>query len=190
MGERQVTVDDKTYELEEPFMVIATQNPVEYLGTYHLPEAEMDRFLMKISMGYPEQAAEMEMIQQYLVEVGYQKLQPIIDGKTIIKMQEEVKKVNIHEDLMAYIISLVDGTRKHPALTLGASPRATLALVRASQAKAYLEGRNYVVPDDVIKMVEPVLAHRLVLTAQAKMDKHTAVKILGEIVGKTKVPIL
>lgn len=138
------------------------------------------------------QASLLEVMgeRQVTVDDKTYKLEPIIDGKTILKMQAEVKKVALHEDLMGYIIHLVEGTRKHPALTLGASPRATLALVRASQAKAYLEGRNYVIPDDVIKMVEPVLAHRLVLTAQARMDKNTAAKILGEIVGKTKVPIL
>lgn len=190
MGERQVTIDNNTYLLEKPFMVIATQNPIDYLGTYHLPEAQLDRFFMKISMGYPEETSEEEMVLMHLNENMEEALQPILNSETVCAMQEEVRKVTIHKDLINYIIALVTETRKHPALVLGASPRATLSLVKAAQAKAYLEDRDYVIPDDIIKMTEPVLEHRLILSAQAKMDRNTVTKVLGEIVGHTKVPIL
>ena len=189
MEERQVTVDGKTYKLKEPFMVIATQNPIDYLGTYHLPEAQLDRFFMKLSIGYPSAKAEQEMVLHQINKENRKGEAAIIDGEKICKMQEEVEKVEINEDLISYIIQLVTGTREHPALILGASPRATIALVRASQAKAYIENRDYVIPDDIIQMVEPILSHRLVLTAEAKMNKGTVERVLRDIVGKTKVPI-
>ncbi|MBE6023569.1 MAG: MoxR family ATPase [Cellulosilyticum sp.] len=189
MEERQVTVDGKTYPLKAPFMVIATQNPIDYLGTYHLPEAQLDRFFMKISMGYPSEQAEQEMVLYKMKQISQKTLAPIMDAQTVIHMQQEVEQIEINEDLIQYIIQLVTTTRNHSALVLGASPRATLALVKAAQAKAYIENREYVIPDDIIQMVEPVLSHRLVLTSEAKMNKSTAEKVLREIVGHTKVPI-
>lgn len=191
MEEKQVTVDGKTYKLEEPFMVIATQNPIDYLGTYHLPEAQLDRFLMKLSLGYPSEEAEIQMVLHQIGEiVSTQKVKtPVMNGKILSKMQEEVEQVEINEDLIRYIIHLIVSTREHPALVLGASPRATLALVRASKAKAYIENRDYVIPDDIIQMVECVLSHRLMLTSEAKMNKNTVSKVIGEIIGRTKVPI-
>lgn len=189
MEERQITVDGKTYKLKEPFMVIATQNPIDYLGTYHLPEAQLDRFFIKLSMGYPSKESEQEMVWHHINQINKEPAEAIIDSETICKMQEEVETVEINGDLISYVIELVTATREHPALVLGASPRATLALVRAAQAKAYIEDRDYVIPDDIIQMVEPVLIHRLVLTAEAKMNKVTVEKVIREIVGKTKVPI-
>ena len=189
MEERQVTVDGKTYRLQEPFMVIATQNPIDYLGTYHLPEAQLDRFFMKLSMGYPSQDAEQEMVLQHIGQAKQSELEGMLDSLAICKMQQEVEQVEINRDLIGYIIQLVTETRRHDALLLGASPRATLALVKAAQAKAYIEDRDYVIPDDIIQMVEPILSHRLVLTSEAKMNKSTVEKVLREIVGRTKVPI-
>ena len=190
MEERQVTVEGKTYLLKEPFMVLATQNPMDYLGTYNLPEAQLDRFLMKISMGYPERKAEEQLVEHTLKQISITKLQPVINGPTICMMQEEVRKVKVHRELVGYIVTLVNETRRHEAIKLGASPRATLALVRAAQAKSYIEGRDYVIPDDIIQMIEPILSHRLVLTQEAKMNKKEAHKVLGEIIGRTKVPNL
>ena len=190
MEERQVTVEGKTYALAEPFMVLATQNPIDYLGTYNLPEAQLDRFFMKLSMGYPEKAAEEEMVDHALKQISIKMLRPVIDGPTICAMQKEVSGVKMHRELVAYIVTVVNETRRHEAIKLGASPRATLALVRAAQAKAYIESRDYVIPDDIIQMIEPVLSHRLVLTSEAKMSKKSSYKVLGEIIGRTKVPNL
>lgn len=189
MEERQVTVDGNTYKLKEPFMVIATQNPVDYLGTYHLPEAQLDRFMIKISMGYPSPEAEKEMVWYKMTTQTLKKLDAILSGEDICKMQEEVGQVEINKELVEYIVSLVNATRTHTSLSLGASPRATLALVKASQARAYIEGRDYVIPDDIIQMIEPVLGHRIILNTEAKMNKQTPEKILQEIIGKTKIPI-
>lgn len=189
MEERQVTVDGKTYLLEEPFMVIATQNPVNYLGTYHLPEAQLDRFMMKISLGYPCAEAEKEMIWHKINNQSKEKLGAILDGETICKMQKEVESVEIHQELVAYVVTLINATREHPSLVLGGSPRATIALVKVAKAKAYIENREYVVPDDIIQMFEPVLGHRIVLSTEAKMNKQTPDKLLQEIIGKTKIPI-
>ncbi len=191
MEERQVTVDGVTYPLKEPFMVIATQNPIDYLGTYHLPEAQLDRFLMKLSMGYPSEAAEIEMVISRMNHTmkGQENNKAVINSEIVCKMQQEVEQVEINEDLVQYIVHLITATRAHQSLVLGASPRATLALVRVAQAKAYIENREYVIPDDIIQMVEPVLSHRLVLTNEARMNKQTVSKVLAEIVGRTKVPI-
>lgn len=190
MEERQVTVEGKTYTLAEPFMVLATQNPIHYLGTYNLPEAQLDRFFMKISMGYPESVAEEQLVNHTLKQISIKMLQSVIDGPTICAMQKEVSGIKMHQELVTYIVTLVNETRRHEAIQLGASPRATLALVKAAQAKAYIESRDYVIPDDIIQMVEPVLSHRLILTSEAKMNKKVAHKVLGEIIGRTKVPNL
>ena len=189
MEERQVTVDGKTYALKEPFMVIATQNPVDYLGTYHLPEAQLDRFMMKLSMGYPSPEAEREMVWHKMNGKFKETLSAILDGETICKMQSEVEQIQMNKELIDYVIALVNATRNHNALILGASPRATLAIVKASKARAYIENRDYVIPDDIIQMIEPVLSHRIVLSTEAKMNKQTPEKVLQEMIGKTKIPI-
>ncbi len=189
MEERQVTVDGKTYALPKPFIVLATQNPVDYLGTFNLPEAQLDRFLMKISIGYPSKLDEIKMVKNFLGNKGGVGLEAVLDGATICKMQEEVKKVVISDDLIRYIYEVVHQTREHSAIQLGVSPRGTLALIRASQAKAYVSGRDYVIPDDIIKMIDPVLQHRLLLAPEATLQKLTPEKILGQIVGKIKIPV-
>lgn len=190
MEEMQVTVDGITYPLERPFMVIATQNPIDYLGTYNLPEAQLDRFLMKISIGYPEAGDEKVMVDRFLSHQLSSKLEPVIDGKTILEMQQEVEKVKVNQDLVNYITKIIQKTRKDANIALGASPRATLALIRATQAKAYLEGRDYCIPDDIINLVKPVISHRIILSPEARLAQMKTEKVLKNIVAKIPVPIL
>ena len=190
MEEGQVTVDGTTYSLPAPFMVIATQNPVDYLGTYNLPEAQLDRFLLKLSIGYPTQEDERVMLSRYISAEPLAELQPVTDGETVVALQKAVREISIHPDVMEYIVQTVSATRSHNALTLGASPRATIALAHAAQAAAAMQGRDFVIPDDVKSMTAPVLYHRLVLTPEARLSHLTAKTILDEILSKTKVPVL
>lgn len=190
MEEGQVSVDGTTYELPKPFMVIATQNPVDYLGTYNLPEAQLDRFLMKLSIGYPSVTDEALMVEKFLTSKRLESLESVVDAKTICMIKEEVKGVKIHSDLIEYIIKVIDETRKNSNITLGASPRATLALTRSVQALAYVKGRDYVIPDDIKRMVNPVLKHRLMMSPDARLNKQTADTVLNTILRKIKVPIL
>ncbi|PHV72101.1 magnesium chelatase [Sporanaerobium hydrogeniformans] len=189
MEERQITVDGKSYKLPKPFMVIATQNPIDYLGTYNLPEAQMDRFLMRISMGYPSSLDEKQMIKNFLGNKGRKKIDAVLDVASLCKMQEEVKEVAVSDDLIGYIYEVVYQTRQHEAIQLGVSPRGSLALIRAAQAKAYVSGRDYIIPDDIVAMIDPVLQHRLLLAPEATINRLTPEKILGQIVGKIKIPI-
>ncbi|WMJ85271.1 AAA family ATPase [Anaerocolumna sp. MB42-C2] len=190
MEEKQISVDGKTYPLPCPFMVIATQNPIDYLGTYNLPEAQLDRFLMKLSIGYPSKTDEKRMADYYIRRSPLKSLEPVADGKTISAMQEEVKRVKVHNDLIAYMIDIIDGTRNDTNITLGASPRATLALIRTSQAAAYYSGREYCIPDDILKVIHPVIRHRLILSPEARLNKQTSEKVLDKIIAKFRVPIL
>lgn len=190
MEEKQVTVDGVTYVLPSPFMVIATQNPVDYLGTYNLPEAQLDRFLMKISIGYPSVEDENNMVHLHMRGTALKNLEAVTDGETISAMQEEVKNVVVNDDLITYVIRLINETRNNPNLALGGSPRATLAIIRASQAVAFYNGRDYVIPDDIIKIIPHVLLHRLILSSDARINKMTANKILEGIIAKIKVPVL
>lgn len=189
MEEGQVTVDGNIIPLKPPFMVIATQNPVDFLGTYNLPEAQLDRFMMKITLGYPSIENEEKMATNYLQGKRYKEITPVVDGDTILKMQEEVTQVKIREDLVQYVVQIVDATRHNEQILLGASPRATLALIRASQAVAYMEGRDYVIPDDIKAVMNPVLCHRLVLSMEAKMNQLQTEGILKDLVRKIPVPI-
>lgn len=190
MEEKQVTVDGTTYAIESPFMVIATQNPIEFMGTYNLPEAQLDRFLMKISLGYPEKEQELNMVTYHLKEREKKSITPVAEAADIVTMQQEVMKVEVHKDLIEYLIELIQKTRNNENLILGASPRATLALIRASQACAYINGRTYVIPDDIQEVLYPVLVHRFVLSMEARMNKISSEEILKNIVRKTPVPIL
>lgn len=190
MEERQISIDGNTYELPSPFMVIATQNPIDYLGTYNLPEAQLDRFLMKLSIGYPAIEDERNMITSYMERNPMETLGPVTNGAMITKLQEEVNKVKIHKDLIGYILNIVNATREDSSLTLGASPRATLALIRATRSAAYVAGRNYAIPDDILKMLEPVLLHRLILSPEARINKLTTTKVLTKIKSKYQIPIL
>lgn len=190
MEEGQVTVDGKTYELPKPFMVIATQNPVDYLGTYNLPEAQLDRFYMKISVGYPEPSQEKIMVEQFLSGINQSSIHGVTDADMILKLQDEVKKVKVHGDLVEYIIKIVEETRNNNNITLGASPRSTLALTRVAQATAYMNQRDYVIPDDIKKIVGPVLIHRLLMSPDARLNKQTGETVVKTILGKVPVPIL
>ena len=190
MEEKQVTVDGNTYLLPQPFMVIATQNPMDYMGTYSLPEAQLDRFFMKISMGYPVSEAEEEMITIGLEKKENKQLSAIIESETILKMQQEIDKVTLHPDLIKYIVTIAGETRQHKEIALGASPRATLALAKGAKVKAYISERDYVLPDDITYMIPLVLSHRIVLSPQARMSKVEVGKVLNEIIGHTKMPTI
>lgn len=190
MEEKQVTVDGITYPLSKPFMVIATQNPVDYLGTYNLPEAQLDRFMIRISIGYPSISDEQVMADKFLNNKLSRQLESIVDGETIIKMQDEVTKVKVNRDLVSYITRFIQETRKNSNISLGASPRATLALIRASQAKAYLDGRSYCIPDDILGLVLPVIGHRIILSAEARLAQTKMDKVLRDIISKIPVPVL
>ncbi len=190
MEERQITVDGVTYPLPKPFMVIATQNPVDYLGTYNLPEAQLDRFMMKLSIGYPNLGDEKIMADRYLSRQLVQRLEPVVNGETVVQMQKEVEEVKVNHDLVLYVTKIIQETRRDSNISLGASPRATLALLRASQALAYLEGRNYCIPDDIIKLVSPVLSHRIILAPETRLSQTKVEKVLKNLVAKVTIPVL
>lgn len=190
MEEKQVTVDGITYELPKPFIVIATQNPIDYLGTYNLPEAQLDRFMIKISIGYPAASDEQIMADRFLQQQFVGRLEPVVDKDSIEKMQHEVREIKVNRDLVNYITKFIQETRKDSNISLGASPRATLALIRAVQAKAYLEGRSYCIPDDILKLAVPVIAHRIILSPEAKLAQAKEEKVLKDIISKIPVPVL
>lgn len=190
MEERQVTVDGITYPLPTPFMVIATQNPVDYLGTYNLPEAQLDRFMAKISIGYPATSDEQMMADRFLSKKLNRKLEPVVDKDTIMKMQEEVADIKVNRDLINFVTRFIQETRKDGNISLGASPRANLALIRAAQARAYTNGRAYCIPDDIISLVVPVIAHRIILSPEARLAQTKTEKVLKDILSKIPVPVL
>ena len=188
MEERQVTVDGTTYLLQEPFMVIATQNPVEMEGTYPLPEAQRDRFTARISLGYPLPAAEREMLDTHGSISPLDQLKPVARASDVQELVLAVRKVLVSDQVKDYIINLANATRTSPELRLGASPRATLHLLRASRAWAALDGRDYVIPDDVQRLARPVLAHRLLPTAEAIVERHLPEQVVDRIVAQLPLP--
>jgi MoxR-like ATPase len=188
MAERQVTVDNVTYQLDSPFMVIATQNPVEMEGTYPLPEAQRDRFLARVSIGYPVPAAEIAMLSSHGDTSPLDDLEPVTDGAEIRKLCQIVSQVHVSEAVQRYAVALTSATRESPELLLGASPRATLHLVRAAKARAALHRRDYVLPDDLTALVQPVLAHRLLPSAEAAVGGRDAAAILEGIAARVPVP--
>lgn len=188
MEEHQVTVDGDTYSLREPFMVIATQNPVEMEGTYALPEAQRDRFSARVSIGYPDADAELEMVAEHAVQTPLQDLRPIIDATEVRSLQRAVHQVHLARELRRYAVDLVAATRQLPELRLGASPRSTLQLVRASRAQAAIAGRSFVVPDDVRSVAVPVLAHRLVLTSEARAARRSTADLIKQLLARVPVP--
>jgi len=190
MEEKQVTVDGTTYPLPDPFMVIATQNPIDYLGTYNLPEAQLDRFMMKVSIGYPQANDEKVMANRFLKHQFVKKLEPVVDSETVLAMRKEVEEITISQELISYITKVIQETRKDNNISLGASPRATLALIRASQAQAYLSGRSYCIPDDIIKLMQPVIAHRIILSSEAKLAQMKVEKVLNIIISRIPLPVL
>jgi MoxR-like ATPase len=188
MEERQVTVDGNTWQLETPFMVVATQNPIEMEGTYALPEAQRDRFMARVSMGYPVQAAELAMLASHASRNPLDDLEPVTDSAEIRKVVGMVGGVHAAEAVQRYAVALTTATRNTPDLNLGASPRATLHLVRAAKAYAAIHGRNYVLPDDVHSLAKSVLAHRLLPSVEAAMSGRSIGSILDRIVASVPVP--
>jgi MoxR-like ATPase len=188
MEERQVTVDGTTYALQEPFMVIATQNPVEMEGTYPLPEAQRDRFTARIALGYPPPAAERDMLDTHGAASPLDQLTPVARASDVQELVVAVRRVHVSDQVKDYIINLANATRTSPELRLGASPRASLHLLRASRAWAALDGRDYVIPDDVQRLARPVLAHRLLPTAEAIVERHQPEQVVDRIVAQLPLP--
>jgi MoxR-like ATPase len=188
MEERQVTVDGTTYPLAPPFMVIATQNPIEMEGTYPLPEAQRDRFTARISMGYPSEESELAMLDAHGSSSPLEALEPVARAEDMRELIAAVRKVHVADVLKQYVIKLVTATRSAPELRLGASPRATLHLLRASRARAALDGRDFVIPDDVQALALPVLAHRLLPSAEALVARQLPEQVLAAIVGQVPLP--
>ncbi|GAA2363665.1 MoxR family ATPase [Streptomyces cuspidosporus] len=188
MEERQVTIDGQTYELPTPFMVVATQNPIEMEGTYPLPEAQRDRFMARVSIGYPSPQAELQMLDIHGGVSPLDDLRPVAHAHEIAKLIEAVREVHVAEAVRRYAVDLVSATRNHPDLRLGASPRATLHLLRAAKAAAALAGRDFALPDDVQSLAVAVLAHRLLPTAQAQLNRRTAEQVVADILQRTPVP--
>lgn len=189
MGEGQVTVDGTTHALQRPFLVLATQNPVEFEGTFPLPEAQLDRFLVEVALGYPSPEEEAEMLRVLAGEHPIETLKPVVDGRQIPELQRMVWSVHVDATVRDYIIRLANATRTHPDLALGASPRATLALFRASQALAALRGREYVIPDDVKRLVRPVWRHRLVVRPESALRGRTAAAALDAALAEVDVGV-
>ena len=189
MAEGQVTVDGRCYPLPQPFMVLATQNPVEFLGTYPLPEAQMDRFMMRLSVGYPEESEEIRMARNYLEGKRAEKSTGICKAQDILKMKEQVKKVHVSDGVLKYIRDLCELTRKESSFVLGASPRAFLSVLQAAQAKAFLLGRDFVKPDDVKAVAVNTLHHRIALTAEAKIRREDTDRLLTALLLSVKVPM-
>jgi MoxR-like ATPase len=188
MEERQVTVDGSTYHLDAPFMVIATQNPIEMEGTYALPEAQRDRFMARVSMGYPVEAAEIAMLDSHTRSSPLEDLEPVTDAAEICKLIDIVNQVYVAEAVQRYAVAITTATRRSPELVLGASPRATLHLVRAAKASAAMDGRDYVIPDDVQGLATQVLAHRLLPTVEASMSGRTTEAALRHILAGVPMP--
>ena len=189
MQENQVTIDGVTHALPEPFMVMATQNPIEYEGTYPLPEAQLDRFTMRIAIGYPQLADEAKMLTEQTVEPPLDSLQPVTTGEELLVAVEEARRIFVEESLNRYVVALLRHTRSDPRLYLGASPRSGIALLRVAKSRALLDERDYVGPDDVKAVAEPVLAHRLILAPEARAAGLTGGDLVREAVDKTPVPV-
>ncbi len=190
MQERQVTVDGETYLLPRPFFVIATQNPIELEGTFPLPEAQIDRFLMQLRLGYPSEAEEDEILLRYERDDPFLSLQVVVSAADVLELQREVKEIHITADVRHYILEVVRTTREHEAVDLGVSPRGTLALFKASQALAALRGRSYVIPSDVQHLCDPVLTHRLHISPQIRLRGRTPAQVMAEITRSVPVPVV
>jgi MoxR-like ATPase len=189
MNERQVTIDGYSHPLPEPFMVIATQNPVEHHGTYPLPESQLDRFLLRLRMGYPDRSSEREILRRGAPEAA---ATPELSAEDVLHLQAEAESVKVDDALVDYILSIVEKTRSHESLSLGVSPRGTQALYRATQALALCEGRDYAIPDDVKRLAVPVFAHRVVINTRVALAQRTtevAERVLQEILTQVEVPL-
>ncbi|MCM1123865.1 MAG: MoxR family ATPase [Eubacterium sp.] len=189
MAEGQVTVDGVVHELPKPFLVVATQNPIEFIGTYPLPEAQMDRFMMRLSIGYPDREQEIKMAAQFLQGKTSDQVQAVCRAEDVVAMQKEVSEVTVKESVLGYMEDIVCLTRQEECFVIGASPRAMLAMVRASQARAFLQERDYVKPDDVKAVAMQALGHRLTLSSEAKIRREDKDKILKSLIVKAKIPV-
>ncbi len=188
MEERQVTVDGLTHKMPRPFLVLATQNPIEYEGTFPLPEAQLDRFLLRITLGYPAASDEVAIVQRQQLAHPIDALNQVASPEQLVELQDAGKKVYLDPLLIQYIVGLVDATRAHSSVYLGASPRGSLSLSRAAQARALLQGRDFVLPDDIKALAEPVLAHRVIIGAAARMKEVTGPQVVGEVLNTVPVP--
>lgn len=189
MEEHQVTMDGVTYHLGIPFMVIATQNPIEHEGTYPLPEAQLDRFMMRLSLGYPSPDAEAGILTTHGIASTLDDLEPVTDARGVSEMVMMAREVHVAKALQRYIVTVADATRMHPDVYLGASPRASIMLLRASRATAAATGRDYVIPDDIKSLVVPLMSHRLLISADAAMGGQTPAALLEEVLGKVPIPL-
>jgi MoxR-like ATPase len=189
MAERRVTVDGQTYNLKPPFLVLATQNPVDHEGTFPLPEAQLDRFLVRLSLGYPSLEEEGKMLQRMQLGHPIDDLNTVVSAAEILACQEAIREVHVDDKVRRYLLEIVQGTRTHDDIQLGGSPRASIALFRTAQAMAAIQNRNFVLPDDVKRMVQPVMAHRLILRPESRLRKVTPAALLHEIVGDVRVPV-
>ncbi len=188
MNEMQATIEGKRRPLPAPFMVLATENPVEFHGTYPLPEAQLDRFLVQLSLGYPDPDVEVGILHSQAEAHPIESIGPVLTGDDVVHMQAEVRRVRVDESLSRYVVDIVAHTRQHPNLKLGVSPRGSLMLFRAAQAAAYAQGRDFVLPDDVQQLAGPVLAHRVMLTSKAKYGGSAKAEVIRDIVAAVKIP--
>jgi MoxR-like ATPase len=188
MEERQITVDGKTHLLPRPFLVLATQNPIEYEGTFPLPEAQLDRFLLRLRLGYPEREDEIDILERQQYQHPITELQQVVSAEELIEAQDEIKGVYIAPPVKRYIVDLVRQTRQHPDVYLGASPRGSLTLFRTGQARAIIQGRDYVLPDDIKALVKPALSHRVILGPAARLRDLSADQVLDEVLSRVPVP--
>ena len=189
MEEGSVTIDGQTEQLHKPFFVMATQNPIEHEGTYPLPEAQLDRFLLKMKMGYPTPEAEVEMLMRQSQQSPIEEIESVLTDAELLQLQREAKEVHIETNVLGMIVSWVQATRKHPLVELGISPRGALALMHASKAYAYINGRDYVLPDDAKYLAPHVLVHRMILTPEARYAKETAQGVLDSIINSIQIPL-
>lgn len=187
MEERQVTVDGVTDTLASPFIVIATQNPIETAGTYQLPEAQLDRFIMKINMGYPKKSEEIDILNRFLKDSPLETINSVCTKEDIIAMQKEAKNVFVHQAIMSYTVDIVNATRSNPSVSIGVSPRGTITMINAARAFAYISGRGYVTPEDIKTLAKYVFAHRLVLR-NGFADKDGKEKLIEQIISSVEVP--
>ncbi|MGB0388672.1 MAG: AAA family ATPase [Ardenticatenaceae bacterium] len=188
MEERQVTVDGQTYPEPRPFMVLATQNPIEYEGTFALPEAQLDRFLLRIHLGYPDAISEINILSQQQEEHPLERIGQVASLEHIIEAQQAVRQVYVDDKIKEYIVQITRATRTHPDVYLGASPRGSLALYHAVQASAAADGRNYVIPDDVKALIQPTLSHRLIISPAARIKNVEADEVIKEVIANIRVP--
>jgi len=192
MNEAQVTMDGRTHALPQPFMVMATQNPIEHHGTYPLPESQLDRFLLRIRMGYPARASEKEILRNHSGQAPMDGMRPVMEARDVLAMQEAVRQVRVDDSLLDYALEIVEGTRRTERLTMGVSPRGSLMMHRAAQARAFAEGRDFCLPDDFKQLILPVFAHRVVVNtrfASIQKKSEQAEAILTELVDSTHVPL-